>query len=399
MSWGRGQGLFMPSYDAIVLGLGAIGSASLYQLARQGARVLGIDRYSPPHAFGSTHGETRVTRLAIGEGAHYSPLAMRSHEIWRELEAASGASLLATNGGLIISGATSRKTFHGASFFATTVEAARRHAIPHELLDAKQIRQRFPQFAIGNEERGYFEPSAGFVRPEECVRVQLKLAQQNGAEILRNETVTEIAQEGNNVTVTTKAGQFKAANLIVAAGPWLPGLLGEKHSRHFKIYRQTLHWFAIEARYADFTPDRFPIFIWELPDAKGGTYGFPAIDGPTGGIKIATEQFETTTSADAVNRDVSAAEQQTVYRDFVAPSFPWVGAKCVKSAVCLYTVTGDFGFVVDRHPDFERIIVASPCSGHGFKHSAALGEAIADLLLDQESRFDLRTFSFARFDR
>jgi len=388
----------MARYDAIVLGLGAIGSASLYQLARQGARVLGIDRYSPPHAFGSTHGETRVTRLAIGEGAHYSPLAMRSHEIWRELEAASGASLLTTNGGLIVSGATSRKTFHGASFFATTVEAARRHKIPHELLDAKQIRRRFPQFAIGDEEWGYFEPSAGFVRPEECIRAQLKLAEQHGAEILRNETVTEFAQESKNVTVTTKAGQVKAANLIVAAGPWLPGLLGEKHSRHFKIYRQTLHWFDIEARYADFTPDRFPIFIWELPNARGGIYGFPAIDGPTGGIKIATEQFEATTSPEAVNRDVSAAEQQSVYRDFVAPSFPWVGAKCVKSAVCLYTVTGDFGFVVDRHPDFERIIVASPCSGHGFKHSAALGEAIADLSMDQKSRFDLRAFSFARFD-
>lgn len=389
----------MARYDAIVLGLGAAGSATLYQLARQGAHVLGIDRYSPPHALGSTHGETRVTRLAIGEGAHYSPLAIRSHEIWRELEAATDAKLLTTNGGLIISGATSRKTFHGASFFATTVEAARRHKIPHELLDANQIRQRFPQFAITDAEKGYFEPSAGFVRPEECIRVQLKLAESLGAEILRNETVTGFAQEGNRVTVTTKHARFDADQLVVAAGPWLPGLLGDKYSRHFRILRQTLHWFDVEANHAQFTPDRFPIFIWELPNARGGTYGFPAIDGKSGGIKIATEQFEVTTTAESVNREVSAAEAESVYRDFVAPCFPAVGARCVKSAVCLYTVTDDFGFVVDRHPDFERIIVASPCSGHGFKHSAALGEAIADLTLDRKSRFDLRAFSFARFDK
>ena len=387
----------MAKYDAIVLGLGAVGSATLYQLARQGARVLGIDRYSPPHVFGSTHGETRVTRLAIGEGAHYSPLAMRSHEIWRELEAASGASLLTMNGGLIISSPTSRATFHGASFFATTVEAARQHNISHELLDSSQIRRRFPQFAITDAETGYFEPCAGFVRPEECIRVQLKLAEAHGAEILRNEIVTGFVQEGDGVSVATKTGQFKAANLIVAAGPWLPGLLGEKYSHHFKIYRQTLHWFDVEANYAQFTPDRFPIFIWELPNARGGTYGFPAIDGPRGGIKIATEQFEATTTAESVNREVSAAEQRSVYRDFVAPFFPTVGARCIKSAVCLYTVTDDFAFVVDRHPEFDRILVASPCSGHGFKHSAALGEAISDLTLGRISRFDLGAFSFARF--
>jgi len=389
----------MARYDAIVLGLGAVGSASLYQLAKRGARVLGIDRYSPPHAFGSTHGESRVTRLAIGEGAHYSPLALRSHEIWRELEAKTGASLLTTNGGLIISGATSRATFHGASFFSNTIEAARRHKIPHELFDAKQIRQRYPQFAIADEQSGYFEPSAGFVRPEECIRVQLDLAEEHGAEIHRNQTVTGFAQVGDGIAVTTKAGRFEAAQLIVAAGPWLPGLLAANYSRHFKVYRQTLHWFDVEASHDQFTPERFPIFIWELPHARGGIYGFPAIDGRRGGIKIATEQFEATTTPESVSRDVTAAESTSVYRDLVAPHFPAVGPRCVKSAVCLYTVTNDFGFVVDRHPDFERVVIASPCSGHGFKHSAALGEAIAGLTLDRKSRFDLSAFSFARFDR
>ncbi len=389
----------MSRYDAIVLGLGAIGSATLYQLARRGMRVLGIDQFSPPHAFGSTHGETRVTRLAIGEGAHYTPLAMRSHEIWRELEAATGASLLTTNGGLIISGATSRSTFHGASFFATTVEAARRHNIAHELLDANQIRRRFPQFAVGDEESGYFEPSAGFVRPEECIRAQLTLAQSHGGEILRNEKVLGFEERENGVTLTADSRRYEADTLVVAAGPWLPQLLAEKYARHFKIYRQTLHWFDVEAHHSEFTPDRFPVFIWELPEHRGGTYGFPAIDGPKGGIKIATEQFEFTTAPDSVNRQVSAGERESVYRDFVAPYFSAVGPAGVKSAVCLYTVTDDFGFVVDRHPQFGRIIVASPCSGHGFKHSAALGEAVSDLVRGQQSRFDLSAFSFARLEK
>src|SRR5689334_23570466 len=160
----RGSGGFLKRYDVIVLGLGAAGSATLYQLAKRGAPVLGIDQFSPPHELGSTHGDSRVTRLAIGEGAHYTPLAIRSHAIWRELEAASGASLLTENGGLIMSSGRDDRSFHGAAFFRTTVEAAERHGIAHELLDAAAIRQRYPQFAVDDHTRGYFEPSAGFVR-------------------------------------------------------------------------------------------------------------------------------------------------------------------------------------------------------------------------------------------
>jgi sarcosine oxidase len=387
----------MQRYDAIVLGLGAVGSATVYQLARRGVRVLGIDQFAPPHTFGSTHGETRVTRLAIGEGAHYTPLAIRSHEIWRELEAANGASLLTTNGGLIISGASSGSTFHGSSFFATTVEAARKHNITHELLDSTQIRRRFPQFTIGDQETGYYEPSAGFVRPEECIAAQLKLAEYHGARILLNEKVTGFAQDAGRVTVTTKAGRYEADKLVVAAGPWLPQLLGSNYSRHFKIYRQVLSWFDVGEHYADFAPERFPIFIWELPQSRGGIYGFPAVGGPQGGMKIATEYYEATTTPETADRNVSAAEVGSMYRQFVAPYVRGVGPACVKSAVCLYTVTDDFGFVVDRHPQFERIIVASPCSGHGFKHSAALGEAVSDLVQDRQPRFDLNAFGFARF--
>jgi sarcosine oxidase len=383
-------------FDVIVLGLGAAGSATLYQLARRGAKVLGIDRFSPPHVHGSTHGDTRVTRLAIGEGAHYTPLAQRSHQIWRELEAATGTELLTECGGLIMSSGSEEKSFHGAAFFPTTVEAARRRNIPHELLDAEQIRRRFPQFAIDDTTRGYFEPSAGFVRPEACIRAELAQAKDNGAGIRLDEPVQKIEQLGNTVRVTTAQGRYTADRLVVAAGPWLTQLLPEL-ARHFKVYRQVLYWFDVEAHFADFTPDKFAIFIWELPGDGRGIYGFPAIDGPRGGFKISTEHYLETTTPETVARAVTPDEITTMLRELVAPHIKGVGAECVKAVTCLYTVTKDFGFVIDSHPEHDRIIVASPCSGHGFKHSAALGEAIGDLALGEPSRFDLSAFTLARF--
>jgi len=385
-------------FDVIVLGLGAAGSATLYQLAKRGAKVLGIDRYAPPHAQGSTHGDTRVTRLAIGEGVHYTPLAKRSHQIWRELEAATGQELLTECGGLILSSGPDEKMFHGASFFPTTVAAARRHGIPHELLAAADIRRRFPPFAIDDSTRGYFEPSAGFVRPEACVRAQLAQAEKHGAAVLRDEPVEGIEQSGSSVQVTTAKSRYAADRLVVAAGPWLTELLPEL-ARHFKVYRQVLYWFDVEANFAAFTPDKFPIFIWELPEDGRGIYGFPAIDGPRGGFKISTEQYLETTTPATVARDVTPAEIATMVRELVAPHIKGVGATCVKAVTCLYTVTRDFGFVIDSHPELNRIIIASPCSGHGFKHSAALGEAIGDLAAGQPSRFDLSAFTLARFSK
>ena len=382
-------------FDVIVLGLGAAGSATLYQLAKRGARVLGIDQFAPPHKLGSTHGDRRVTRLAIGEGSHYTPLAVRSHQIWRELEVATGATLLSENGGLIMSSVHDERTFHGAAFFSTTVEAARRHGIAHQLLDAGEIQRRFPQFAVDAHTRGYFEPSAGFVRPEECIRVQLAQASVHGAELHLDEPAQAIEQSGDVVQVTTAKNRYSADRLVVAAGPWLPQLFPEL-AKHFAIYRQVLFWFGVEAHYADFMPDKFPTFIWELPGMSGGIYGFPAIDGPKGGFKISTEQYSQTTSPQAVAREVPREEIRAMFQERVAPFVKGAEATCVKATTCLYTVTKDFGFVIDQHPRHERIIIASPCSGHGFKHSAALGEAIGDLAVGAPSRFDLSAFSLAR---
>src|SRR5215472_12586566 len=287
----------MRNYDAIVIGLGAMGSAALYQLASRGARVLGIDRYAPPHEEGSSHGETRITRLAIGEGDHYTPLVKRSHAIWRELEKETGADLFTQCGELIISSAARKSSIHVEGFFQNTIEAARAHGIAHELLDAAQIRTRFPLFKVRDDESGYFEPEGGFVRPEACIAAQLSAAEKRGAEICRNETVEAFEPSSNGVTVRTDHGAYRADRIIVATGAWLPKLLGGDFARLLTVYPQVLHWFAIEGDARAYAPDRFPVFIWELADWKYGVYGFPSLDGKS--IKVATEQYEMTASPGA----------------------------------------------------------------------------------------------------
>jgi sarcosine oxidase len=387
----------MSRYDVAVVGLGATGSAALYQLAKRGARVLGIDRYAPPHIHGSTHGETRITRLAIGEGGHYTPLVQRSHEIWREIERETGTSLLSSAGGLVISSTAKASFVHVENFFANTVAAAKKYRIEHEMLDASAIRQRFPQFRVRDDEVGYFEKDAGFVRPEECVRAQLSVAKRYGACIHTNEKVAGFTPGPNGVDIVTDRTTYEADQLIVSAGPWLPQLLGSAFSPLFKVFRQALFWFAAKGEITPFLPENFPVFIWELQNRDRGIYGFPAIDGACGGIKVATEQYETTTTPRAARQQVGAEEASAVYKSLVAPYLPGLSGECIKAASCLYTVTPDFGFIIDRHPQSERVIIASPCSGHGFKHSAALGEALTELVLDGASRFDLTPFRIGRF--
>jgi sarcosine oxidase len=386
-------------YDLIVVGLGAAGAATAYQAAKRGANVLGIDQYSPPHALGSSHGETRITRVAIGEGEQYVPLVRRSHQIWRDIEALTGDELLVVTGGLIISSPARKATTHVPNFFEKTLAAARRFSIEHELLDAAEVRATFPQFNVSDNEVGYYEPGAGYLRPEACIGAQLTLAAQHGASLRRNERVLDLVEEGGLVRVRTDAAEYSARKLVVAAGAWLPEFLSADLARHFSVTRQVLYWFEVEAPIRDYEAPAFPVWIWELQDASHVIYGFPAVDGAAGGIKIATEQYAATTTPAGVSREVTAEEKDAMYRDLVLPNLPWVGSRCIKALPCLYTATPDFHFVVDRHPRFEHVILASPCSGHGFKHSAAVGEAVAELALYGRSTADLGPFALARFSK
>ncbi len=386
-------------FDAVVLGLGAVGSAAVRSLASRGAKVLGIDRFSPPHAFGSSHGDTRITREAIGEGAQYTPLALRSHAIWRDIEAKAGEQLFVACGLLIISGPARQATTHVPHFFENTLDAARRFGIAHEILDARAIRSRFPEFNVADNEIGYYEPGAGFLRAEACVRAQLLLAERAGAELHRGERAEGFFDDGGVVHVHTDRGDYSARHLVLAAGAWLPRFLEPEIARRFTITRQTLFWFELGAPLGHFTPPRFPAWIWELQDRQHVIYGFPAIDGAAGGAKVATEQYARTTSAESVTRDVSEAESREMHRALVASHLPHLGPRCVKAVSCLYTQTPDFHFVIDRHPRYASVTIASPCSGHGFKHSPALGEVLADMARGRRPSLDISGFNLDRLTK
>ena len=370
--------------DVVVVGLGAVGAAALHHIARAGARVLGIDRFSPPHAFGSSHGETRLTRLAIGEGDEYVPLVRRSHALWREMEAATGRELLTVTGGLWISSPARRAEAHVADFFDHTLRVARRFSIDHEILEPRAMRERFPQFRVADNELGYFEPGAGYVRPEACVAAQLELARRHGAEVRFGEAVDDIARLARS-----------APQVVLAAGARVKSLLPTALSQRFTITRQVQHWFA-PVDPVQFTAPRFPVFIWELQSRRNVIYGFPQV-APGRGVKVATEQYSRTADPESDDwRAVDAGESAAFHRDLVAPHIPGLQDRRLDAVACLYTATPTFRFLVDRHPDLANVLVASACSGHGFKHSAAVGEAIAEWVASARRPEALAPFGWER---
>ncbi len=383
------------TWDVIVAGVGAMGSATVYQLGRRGLRVLGIDRFHPPHDRGSSHGETRITRLALGEGDQYVQFARRSHEIWRELEAHTGSSLLRQVGGLVYGSTTNRKEAHGsADFLETTIAVALRHGVPHEVLDANELRERFAQFRFRDDERGCLEHGAGFVHPERCIAAQLEMAQRSGAEIRGGEQVIRWEIAGAAVRVTTGKNVYEASQLVLCAGAWLPGLVPGL-GKQARVFRQVMFWFGTEVPIESFAPERMPVFI-RVPDAGTAMfYGFPAIHGIGGGVKIASEQFDQSSLPDEVQAEVSDEEIKAMH-SLAAPHLR-ISAGCVRAMACKYTITPDFGFVIDRHPDTDRIWLASACSGHGFKHSAAIGEALAEMVAHGSTSYDLSAFKLNRF--
>ncbi|MBB1598660.1 N-methyl-L-tryptophan oxidase [Variovorax sp. UMC13] len=388
-------------YDVIVVGLGAIGAATLYQLALRGARVLGIDQHAPPHDQGSSHGESRITRLAIGEGDAYVPLVRRSHAIWRELEASTGRSIFEQTGGLILAPRDRIAAHHGKpDFVRRTIACAERFDIRHEVLDAAGIRARYPQFALQGDELGYFEPEAGFVRPEQAIAAQLEAARGLGATLRTGERVQAVEPLGNGDTtaVQIEGTRFTADRVVIAAGPWLPEFLGRQAradwQADFAVYRQVMYWFDTGTAAPDFAPGRLPIFIWMFGDAQEDyMYGFPSSDPSQPALKVATEQYAATTSPDALQREVSAEEGAAMYASRVAGRFPQIAGRLLKARACMYTVTPDRHFVIDALDGAPGVLIASACSGHGFKHSAGVGDAIADRLLGRTGGIDLAPFS------
>ncbi len=363
------------SFDVIVVGLGAMGAATLRALARRGVAALGIDRYAPPHELGSSHGETRATRVAVGEGDVYVPMVRRSHAIWRDLEGATGLELLDQCGFLIIDETGGDSCLHGlGGFFERTIGVAGRNGVAHEALDAPALRSRFRAHAVQDHARGYLEPEGGLVHAERAIIALLRDAAASGATIRTGVSYLGHHRAGSGVEVATTQGAISAARVVLAAGPWLPELVPALRTCTRRL-RQVLHWFGADVP-AAVDSAAFPVFLrLHGPRAEDAFYSFPDVDA---GVKLATEQYARASArADEVERAVMPGEAAAFERDHLAGRMG-PALRLLRSAACVYTVTPVAQFVVDRAPDDGRAIMVSACSGHGFKHAPAVGEMVAE---------------------
>jgi sarcosine oxidase len=367
------------AHDVAIVGLGAMGSAAAFELARRGTDVIGFDRFTPPHTLGSSHGDTRIIREAYFEHSVYVPMVQRAFELWRRLEERSGAALLQQTGGLMIGEP-------GCTLVEGALRSARAHSLEHAVLSADDIRERFPVLHAQPEMVGVWEPHAGVLSPEACVAAQLEQARQCGATLRFDEPVQQWRADGDQVSVITAIGRYRARQLIISAGAWVNGLLPGMRLP-FRIERQVLHWFEPSRDAAAFTAQRCPIHLWQF-DGDRYVYGFPDMGA---GVKLAFHHAGEITTVDDVHRDVAMAEVDAV-RAAVRRFVPAADGRLRASVVCLYTNTPDEHFWIDRHPEHRNVLVASPCSGHGFKFAPVVGEILADLVERKQARFDLSLF-------
>jgi sarcosine oxidase len=358
------------AFDVIVVGLGGMGSAAVHQLARRGVRVLGLEKFGPAHDRGASHGGSRITRQSYFESPDYVPLLLRAYELYDALARDSGTDVITLTGGVMV-GRPESLTVSGSRL------SAERWGLAHEMLDATALRKRFPTLSPRPDEVALYEAKAGFVRPEATVSAQLQLAGRAGAELHFDEPMTSWAPAaGGGVRVETGAGSYTAGQLVVSPGPWAPQLLADL-GVPFTIERQVQYWFQPVGGVAPFTPERHPIYIWE--DADGSQiYGFPAIDGPDGGAKVAFFRRGVVTTPETVDRGVHADEIRAM-ADRTRRNLPDLPGTFLRAKTCLYSNTPDEHFVIARHPAHEAVTVACGFSGHGFKFVPVVGEIIADL--------------------
>jgi sarcosine oxidase len=359
----------MNEYDVIVVGLGAMGSAAAYQLGRRGQRVLGLDAFPAGHAMGSSHGESRIIRLAYYEHADYVPLLYRAYELWAELERETGEQLLYPSGGLMIGRMDDE-------LVAGSIASIRAQNREHEVLDAGELRRRYPAFVPDDDEIALFDPRMSILFADRCLVALRRLAVAHGAE-LRDETpVRRWAATKDGVEVWTDGEGFRASRLVFAAGPWIAKLLPELA---LPVGIERIPVFSWQPRE---TPDlfalgRFPVYMWERRE-EGVFYGFPHLALP--GVKAGRHHNNDWCDPDTVERVVTAEDERLV-RDFLARHLPALNGEVVERYACLYTTTPDQHFLIDRHSAHADVVYASACSGHGFKFAPVVGEVLADLAL------------------
>jgi monomeric sarcosine oxidase len=372
------------TYDAIVLGAGGVGSATMWQLARRGLRVLGLDRFAPPHDRGSSHGQSRIIRQAYFEHPDYVPLLLESYRLWDELEHHTKRGLLLETG-LLEVGPADGVVVPGV------LRAACAHGLAVESLSASEIRARWPAFQVGDELVGVFEPRGGLLHVEHCVLAQLVAAEAAGAELHVGVEILEWSVDGVDVRVETSAGRFTCRRLVITAGAWAGKLLADLNL-HLQVRRKSLLWHATSDPRSR-ADAGFPCYLFELP--TGIFYGFPMID--ERGLKVAEHSGgETVDDPLNVDRSLRDADREPV-EAFLHQYLPSVEMPCRDHAVCLYTMSPDEHFIVDRHPDYDQVVFAAGLSGHGFKFTPVLGAALADLAATGRTTLPIEFLSARRF--
>jgi sarcosine oxidase len=383
------------TYDTIVLGVGGFGSGALYHLARRGARVLGIEQFGIAHDRGSSHGQTRIIRKAYFEHSDYVPLLHRAYELWHELEHESGRQLLHPVG-LFIAGEPACESVSG------TVLAARLHNLPVETLDAREAGQRFPGYRFREDFAVVFEPEAGYLDVENCVAAHIAAAEKYGAAVQTGEQVVAWESDDRQVTVRTDRGEYSAASLVITAGPWASQLLDASSgssaspgnvdwSAKLRVVRKPVFWFSAGDDYEVGRGNS--TFFFETP--AGQFYGFPRIDGQT--IKLAEHTGGDVVSDPlTVDRELHPSDLTRV-RDFLREFLPALDPHPVRQSVCMYTKSPDGHFMIDRHPTWANVVFGAGFSGHGFKFTTVLGEALADLALTGQTNLPIDFLSMKRF--
>jgi sarcosine oxidase len=370
--------------DVIVAGLGAHGSSAAYRLVARGASVLGFDRFARGHTLGSSGGLSRIIRLSYYEHPDYVPLLRRAWTLWRDLERESGEKLLTETGGLY-AGEPEGELVGGA------LRSARAYDLEHEVLDASALRARYPLFEWPDGWQGVFERQAGWLAPERSIETHLRLAEQNGATLHFAEPIESWSSTRDGVQVTTAIGTFEAKQLVIAAGAW-ESQLAPSLASELSVERNVLLWFEPTAERDAFA--RLPIYI--VDDTDRIFYGFPYIEGQ--GVKVAGLHFGDKADPDTVDRNVSANDEERV-RAWLRRRMPLANGERRDAKVCMYTNTPDAHFIVDRLADHPNVVVASACSGHGFKFSSVIGEILADLVIDGDTRHPISFLSADRLVR
>ncbi len=376
-------------YDAIVVGLGAHGSAAAYHLAKRGQDVLGFDRFARGHTLGSSGGLSRIIRLSYYEHPDYVPLLRRAWDLWRELERESGETLLVQTGGLYLGPPD-------GALVAGSLASAQRHRLAHEQLDATQMRKRWPLFEIENDWLGLFDEQAGWLAPERCIEAHLRAAERHGAAFRFEEPVERWERDGDGARVTSASGSYRAKRLVLTAGAWMSDLLAEL-APHLWVERNVLFWFEPQDRIAEFAA--LPVWIMEDVHRREGFpayrlyYGFPY--DVEHGLKLAGLHFGDRVDPNTVDREPRGLDEQRL-RSFMRRRLPLADGERRLAKVCMYTNSPDGHFVIDRVPD-APVVYASACSGHGFKFASGIGELLADMSTRDAAAPDfLRTLRLAR---